>query len=64
MPVNPVPVKQDIWETRVPTTLAIIQGKSAYLEEEGLPCCHTDEGNNITPSENLLGNIIPPTSNP
>lgn len=53
---------EDVWETRVPTTLAIIQGKSAYLEEEGLPCCHTDEGNNITPSENLLGNIIPPTN--
>lgn len=31
------------WETKVPSTLAIIQGKSAYLEEEGLPCCHDED---------------------
>lgn len=53
---------EDTWESRVPTTLAIIQGKSAYLEEEGLPCCHEDDGNNITPSENILGNILPPST--
>ncbi len=52
-------VVEDEWETRVPTSLALIQGKSAYLELEGLPCCHklTDEGltNNISPSDDLLG---------
>ena len=26
------------WKTRVPTSLTIVQGKSAYLDEEGLPC--------------------------
>ncbi len=31
------------WETRVPTTLTIIQGSSVYLEDEGLPCCHEVE---------------------
>lgn len=48
---------EDTWETRVPTTLTIIQGKSAYLKEEGLPCCNSEE-NNIISSENLLGNLI------
>lgn len=54
---------EDTWETRVPTSLAIIQGKSAFLEAEGLPCCHEEDGNNITPSDNILGNILP-TTNP
>jgi hypothetical protein len=46
------------WETRVPTTLAIIQGKSAYLEQEGLPCCHDVENekttSNIIASDEVL----------
>ncbi len=29
----------EAFESRVPTTLAIVQGKSAYLDDEGLPCC-------------------------
>jgi hypothetical protein len=29
------------WETKVPTSLTIVQAKSAYLDEGGLPC-HTD----------------------
>ena len=33
---------EEEWETRVPTALTIVQGKSAFLEEEGLPCCHAD----------------------
>lgn len=35
------------WETRIPTSLTIVQGKSAYLEEGGLPCspdCSTTSG--------------------
>lgn len=59
-------VVEEEWETRVPTTLAIIQGKSAFLEQEGLPCCHdeeaTGETTNIIPSENILGNILPPST--
>ena len=30
---------EEEWETRVPTTLTIVQGNSVYLEDEGLPCC-------------------------
>ncbi len=32
-------VVEDTWETRIPSTLTIIQAKSTYLEDEnGLPC--------------------------
>jgi hypothetical protein len=28
------------WQTRVPSTLSLIQAKTTYLEDEnGLPCC-------------------------
>jgi len=51
------------WETRVPTTLAIVQDKSAKLTEEGLPCCHEVENEeyttNIKESDYILHNIIP-----
>lgn len=30
------------WDTIVPTSLNIVQAKSALLEEEGLPCCESD----------------------
>ena len=56
-------VVEEEWETRVPTTLAIIQGKSAFLEEEGLPCCNDiqrDYTTNIIASEDTL-QIITPT---
>lgn len=29
---------ESTWETRVPTSLTIVQAKSAFLDEEGLPC--------------------------
>lgn len=55
---------EEEWETRVPTTLAIVQGKSAFLEEEGLPCCHLveneDSTNNILGTDDTL-QIITPT---
>jgi hypothetical protein len=51
------------WETRVPTTLVIIQGKSAYLQQEGLPCCNelinNNPTNDIISSENTLQLITP-----
>lgn len=43
---------EDEWQTRVPTSLAIIQGKSAYLDNEGLPCC--DDINNSENSPSIL----------
>jgi len=46
------------WETRVPTSLAIIQGRSAFLEDEGLPCCELVENDETTsgilPSTDVL----------
>ncbi|MFT6923145.1 MAG: hypothetical protein ACJA1C_002155 [Crocinitomicaceae bacterium] len=54
---------EDEWETRVPTSLAIIQGKSAFLEEEGLPCCeiieNDDTTSNISGTEDTLQIITP-----
>lgn len=41
---------EEEWETRVPTSLAIIQGKSAYLDQEGLPCCNDVENAETTSS--------------
>ena len=32
-------VVEDKWQSIVPTSLTIIQGKSVFLEDEGLPCC-------------------------
>lgn len=58
-------VVEEEWETRVPTSLAIIQGKSAFLEDEGLPCCSNVE-NEVTTS-NIVGSdttleIVDPTT--
>ncbi|MCC7455115.1 MAG: hypothetical protein IT222_13185, partial [Crocinitomix sp.] len=36
-------VEGEEWETVVPSTLTIVQARSALLDEEGLPCCETDE---------------------
>jgi hypothetical protein len=46
---------EDEWETIVPTALTIIQGKSAYLENEGLPCCENKEHSDIKTSKAELG---------
>lgn len=35
---------EDEWETRVPTTLTIVQGESVYLDDQGLPCCEPGRG--------------------
>lgn len=53
---------EEEWETRVPTSMAIIQDLSAKLTEEGLPCCHdVDEEytTNISKSEDILKNNFP-----
>lgn len=46
---------EEEWETIVPTSLTIVQGRSAYLDDEGLPCCHdgTPDGK-ILPDKNIL----------
>ena len=36
-------VEGEEWETVVPSTLTIVQARSALLDDEGLPCCETDE---------------------
>lgn len=44
------------WETRVPSTLTIIQAKSTYFEDEqGLPCCKPDNELFIGNDDILLG---------
>ena len=50
---TPTGIVEEEWETRVPTSLAIIQGKSAFLGEEGLPCCNHIENNSTT--TNIFG---------
>jgi len=53
------------WQTRVPTTLTIIQGNSVYLEDEGLPCCdrlvESAVDTRLRPSTALLGGTVQPT---
>lgn len=39
---------EEEWQTRVPTTLTIVQGKSVYLEDEGLPCCEDVDSDTTT----------------
>ncbi len=49
---------EDEWQTRVPTTLTLIQGDSAFLKGEGLPCCDKVTGEDetgIDGSKALLG---------
>lgn len=55
---SPPNIVEGEWESRVPTSLALIQARSAYLDEEGLPCCHHVGGTDAThlrASESLLG---------
>lgn len=61
-----LPVIEATWETRVPSTLTIVQDYSNPLEEEGLPCfCDPDRNNHIgyspTGNYNLLqGKTVQP----
>jgi hypothetical protein len=49
-----IEVVEDTWETRLPTSLTIIQAQSAALDEGGLPCFCPDENTNIKPDEATL----------
>jgi hypothetical protein len=45
---NPIPRVESTWETRVPSTLTIVQDYNNPLAAEGLPCfCKNDGENNI-----------------
>jgi len=52
----------DEWQTRVPTTLTIVQGRSVFLEDEGLPCCNKLEEAEVDtllrPSTAILGESV------
>jgi hypothetical protein len=53
------------WETTVPSTLTILQARSALLDEEGLPCCHVPlpddpDQPTIKPDTNIL-ELLPET---
>lgn len=52
------------WETLVPSTLTIVQARSALLDEEGLPCCETDA--QVLAELNLLAstNVLSPRPDP
>ena len=57
------PTVEGEWESRVPTSLAIVQNKSAQLDQEGLPCCNAVKSSEFTSSiigtENVLQIIHP-----
>ncbi len=36
-------VEGEEWDTIIPSDLTILQAQSVFLDEKGLPCCHTDE---------------------
>lgn len=55
-------IEGEEWETLVPTTLRILQGKSVFLNEEGLPCCE-GETTTLLPDNNIL-NAEKPTEEP
>ena len=44
---------EEEWQSRVPTSLTIVQGDSVYLEDEGLPCCSHIE--NAETTTHLMG---------
>jgi hypothetical protein len=58
---EPEGVVEEEWETRVPTTLTIVQQNSAGLDESGLPCCHEEDENdgltNIIEKTNVLQHL-------
>ena len=59
---NPTYYIDETWETRVPTTLTVIQSGNIGLQAEGLPCACGDE-NDVEQNDNKLGNVVeqPPT---
>lgn len=52
---NPTYYVDDTWETRVPTTLSVIQAGSIGLNTQGLPCeCGGDDQNNIVQLQTIM----------
>ncbi len=51
---NPTYYVEETWETRVPSTLTVIQSGSIGLAANGLPCCEDDEPTGIAQNNNLL----------
>lgn len=47
---NPTFYVEETWETRVPTTLTVIQSAGIGLNATGLPCCHVGEETGIVNS--------------
>lgn len=45
---------EEEWETIVPTSLTLVQGGSALLDESGLPCCEKEEAPTIKPDKYML----------
>jgi hypothetical protein len=55
---NPVYMIDETWETRVPTTLTVLQaGSIGLVVEDGLPC-ECDTNNGIEKNDNKLGNQL------
>lgn len=52
------------WETRVPTSLTIIQSKSAILDQEALPCCELSEDGTTTSTIVMSTDVLTLGSNP
>lgn len=51
---NPTYYVEETWETRVPTTLTVIQSGSIGLSATGLPCCEEEEETGIEQTDSLL----------
>lgn len=57
---QPEYVLEKTWESRIPTTLTVLQSGVIGLDAEGLPCCHAGEstGFNQKPASVLEGLIV------
>ncbi len=54
-------VVEDVWQTRVPSTLTVIQNDSVGLDATGLPCCDAIEGEGFEGSNETLSRITTST---
>lgn len=48
---TPVGIPGKPWKTYVPSALTLLQGSSAYLNEQGLPCCESGGRGNLLGSD-------------
>jgi len=56
---NPEYTIEEVWETRVPTALTVIQNGTIGLAADGLPCCHEDESE-FSQNNDLIGGATGP----